>query len=121
MECRRLWRYLNDQVVFSQVVSKRSTSDLGQHTALSTPNEVIKSPSLVLRIADRHAPLDAELAGEALLEALGTGLAAQRTGSRGGLVNVAEAVPSSPPAKMPPRASDLFLEGLIARMSESYR
>jgi len=107
----------------SSVKVRRSAQPLAvrHHTELPPPDEVINSPSLLLRIADRLAPLDEELAREAYLEALGAALSARRNGSRGGPVIVADAARRGPSTKTPPRAVDLLLEGLITRVSEGYR
>ena len=108
----------------SSVMSPRSARPLAirhHRTELRPPDEVINSPSLLLRIADRLASFDGELAREAFLEALDAALSARRNGSRGGLVLVADAARRGPSANTPPRAVDLLLEGLITRVSEGYR
>ena len=76
---------------------------------------------MLLRIAARLAPLDEELAREAYLEALSAAFSAERNGSRGRLVVVADAARRGTSAKSPLRAVDLLLEALITRVSEGYR
>ena len=88
------------------------------HSPYEPPHGVLRLPMrsstarrCFLRIADRLASFDGELAGEAFLEALTAALSARRNGSRGGLVLVADVAHVARPANTPPRAVDLLLEG----------
>ncbi|MGW4527226.1 AAA family ATPase [Amycolatopsis sp. NPDC004378] len=70
---------------------------------------------LLLRAAGHLAPVDAELARETYLEALG---AAVWAGT--GLAEAAEAACSAPPGRVPPSAVDLVLDGLATRLTDGY-
>jgi DNA-binding CsgD family transcriptional regulator len=75
---------------------------------------------LLLTAARRLEPLDATLARETHLEALGTAVWAGDLDSPGGLRAAAEAARAAPPGPDPPRAVDLLLEGLGLRLTEGY-
>ena len=72
------------------------------------------------RRRQRLEPLDAELARETYLEALGAAMFAGRLGGRAGVQEVAEAARAAPPAPQPPRPIDLLLDGLATRFTEGY-
>jgi DNA-binding CsgD family transcriptional regulator len=78
------------------------------------------APRLLLQAATRLGPLDAALARETYLEALWAAIIVGRSG--GGLTtrDVAEAALAVPPAPYPPRATDLLLDGLVARSVKGY-
>jgi DNA-binding CsgD family transcriptional regulator len=75
---------------------------------------------LLLNAAKRLEPLDAALARETHLEALGTAAWAGDLDSPGGLRAAAEAARAAPPGPDPPRAVDVLLEGLALRLTEGY-
>ena len=75
---------------------------------------------LLLSAARRLEPLDAALARETHLEALGTVAWAGDLDSPGGLRAAAEAARAAPPGPDPPRAVDLVLEGLGLRLTDGY-
>jgi DNA-binding CsgD family transcriptional regulator len=74
------------------------------------------APPLLLHAAKRLEPLDAGLARETYLEALGAAILA---GGRS-VVEVAEAARSAPPAQEPPGRNDLLLDGLATRFTDGY-
>jgi DNA-binding CsgD family transcriptional regulator len=80
------------------------------------------APALLLHAARRLAPLDAKQARETYLEATEAAIYAGRLGSRGsgGLSEVAAAARDAPPAPRPPRAIDVLLDGLTARLTGGY-
>ena len=77
------------------------------------------APPLLLKAAKRLEPLDVKLARETYLEALSAALVAGRLAGRdGGVLEVAKAARAARPAPEPPRAADLFLDGLAAMIVE---
>jgi DNA-binding CsgD family transcriptional regulator len=79
------------------------------------------APALMLDAAERLAPLDARQARDTYLEAIEAGLFAGRLGNSGGLSGIAAAARNAPPAPHPPRATDVLLDGLTARLTGGYR
>jgi DNA-binding CsgD family transcriptional regulator len=77
-------------------------------------------PPLLLDAAKRLEPLDAGLARETYLEALGAAIFAGRLSGRSGVREVATAVRVAPLAPPLPRAIDLLLDGLAIRFTEGY-
>jgi DNA-binding CsgD family transcriptional regulator len=77
-------------------------------------------PPLLLDAAKRLEPLDAGLARETYLEALGAAIFAGRLSGRSGVREVATAARVAPLAPPPPRAIDLLLDGLATRFTEGY-
>ena len=77
------------------------------------------APALLLDAADRLAPLDAALARETYLEALGAAIFAGRLGSGVGVPETANAARGAPAAAHP-RAIDLLLDGLATRFTTGY-
>ena len=75
---------------------------------------------LLLSAARRLAPLDAALARETHLEALGTAAWAADLDGPGVLQAAAEAARAAPSGPDPPRAVDVLLEGLGLRLTEGY-
>jgi len=78
------------------------------------------APPLLLAAAKQLEPLDAGLAREAYLEALGAAIFAGRLNGRVGPREVAAAARGSPPGQEPPRPTDLLLDGLAIRFTEGY-
>jgi DNA-binding CsgD family transcriptional regulator len=74
---------------------------------------------LLLAAARRLAPLDAALARETHLDALGAAIFAGLGGDRE-LREAAEAARAAPPAPQPPRPIDLLLDGLAIRFTDGY-
>ena len=85
-----------------------------------TWNRGSDAPALLLHAARRLAPLDAKQARETYLEAIEAAIFAGRLGSSGGLSEVAAAARNAPPAPRPPRAIDVLLDGLTARLTGGY-
>jgi tetratricopeptide (TPR) repeat protein len=77
-------------------------------------------PQLLLRAAQRLAPIDPALARETYLEALWAAIRAGRFASGRGLNEVAEAARAAPEQQGPPRAMDFLLDGLVARATQGY-
>jgi DNA-binding CsgD family transcriptional regulator len=78
------------------------------------------APALLLDAARRLASLDARQARETYLEAIEAAIFAGRLGSNGALPEVAAAASNAPPAPHPPRAIDILLDGLTARLTGGY-
>ena len=79
------------------------------------------APPLLFEAAKRLEPLDAGLARDTYLEALGAAIFAGRLGGGGrGVREAAEAARAAPPAPDPPRAIDLLLDGLAIRFTDGY-
>jgi DNA-binding CsgD family transcriptional regulator len=78
------------------------------------------APPLLLEAARRLEPLDAELARETHLDALGAAIFAGRLSRGPGVVEMAEAALAAPPGPQPPRAVDLLLDGVACRLTEGY-
>jgi DNA-binding CsgD family transcriptional regulator len=74
---------------------------------------------LLLDAARRLEPLDAGLAREAYREAFDAALTAGRLGAADGMTQVAEAVRGAS-ASLPPRATDLLLDGLAALVTDGH-
>jgi DNA-binding CsgD family transcriptional regulator len=78
------------------------------------------APALLLAAARRLEPLDAQLARDTYIEALGAATFRGRLGREHSARDVAEAARNAPPPVAPPRATDLLLDGLATRFSEGY-
>jgi DNA-binding CsgD family transcriptional regulator len=78
------------------------------------------APALLLDAAKRLEALDAGLARETYLEALGAAVFAGRLGGRCGVREVAEAARAALRGPQPRRPIDLLLEGVATRFSEGY-
>jgi DNA-binding CsgD family transcriptional regulator len=76
------------------------------------------APPLLLKAAKRLEPLDAGLARETYLEALFAATYAGRLASGGGLREIAECARAGPPARQPPGADDLLLDGLALLITD---
>jgi DNA-binding CsgD family transcriptional regulator len=74
---------------------------------------------LLLSAAKHLEPLDANLARETHVEALGAAMAADAD-IPGGLVEAAEAARAAPPGPDPPRAVDVLLDGLVLRVTAGH-
>ena len=74
---------------------------------------------LLVSAARRLEPLDANLARETHLEALGAAMAADLE-IPGGLWAAAQAARAAPPGPEPPRAVDVLLDGFAMRLTEGY-
>jgi len=79
------------------------------------------APPLLLDAAKRLEALDAGLARETYLEALGAAVFAGRLGGRCGVREVAEAARAAPPGPRPRRPIDLLMDGVATRFTEGYR
>ena len=75
---------------------------------------------LLLNAARSLEPLNAELARETYLEALGAALLAGGDENSGGVLEAAEAARAAPPGPEPPRAVDVVLDGLAMRFTEGF-
>ena len=90
----------------------------GQVTfASKSPSEAVP---LLLKAAKRLEPLDLGLARETYRDALFAAPMAGRLASRGGVLEVAQAVRAAPPAPQPLRAPDLLLDGMAVLITEGY-
>jgi DNA-binding CsgD family transcriptional regulator len=85
-----------------------------------TWNRGSDAPALLLHAARRLAPLDARQARETYLEATEAAIFAGRLGRSGRPSEVAAAARNAPPAPHPPRAIDILLDGLTARLTGGY-
>jgi len=78
------------------------------------------APAMLLKAADRLAPLSPQLARETYLEALSAAMFAGHLAVQGaGVLEVSLAVKAAPRPSVP-RGNDLLLEGFAALFSESY-
>jgi DNA-binding CsgD family transcriptional regulator len=76
---------------------------------------------LLLRAAQRLAPIDASLARATYMDALVAAFFAGRLASPGGsLLDVARAASTAPTPPHPPHGSDLLLDGMAARFNQGY-
>jgi len=78
------------------------------------------APALLLDAARRLAPLDARLARETYLEAAEGAIFAGRLGGSRELSEAGAAARDAPRAPRPPRAIDILLDGLAARLTGGY-
>ena len=78
------------------------------------------APPLLLDAARQLGPLDAGLAREAYLEALGAAIFAGRLNGHVGPREVATDVRNAPAGRQPPGPTDLMLDGLATRFTEGY-
>jgi DNA-binding CsgD family transcriptional regulator len=78
------------------------------------------APALLLQAARRLEPIDAELSRATYLQALSSAMFAGRLAIGVGVLDVARAAESAPPSPHPPRAPDLFLDGLVAHYIKGY-
>ncbi|MEU6418854.1 helix-turn-helix transcriptional regulator [Streptomyces spiralis] len=78
------------------------------------------APRLLLEAAHRLAPVDAALARDTLLEALGAAIFAGRLGGGPGQREVAEAARAGPPPPTPPRMVDVLLDGMASRIIDGH-
>ena len=78
------------------------------------------APTLLLDAAKRLAALDAGLARETYLEALGAAVFAGRLGGLSGVQEVAKAARAAPPGPQPQRPIDLLMDGVATRFTEGY-
>jgi DNA-binding CsgD family transcriptional regulator len=74
---------------------------------------------LFLSVASRLEPLDAELARDTYLEALG-GAMANDIELAGGAPSVAAAACAAPPGRVPPRTADVLLDAFAIRLIDGY-
>jgi DNA-binding CsgD family transcriptional regulator len=79
-----------------------------------------EAPPLLLDAAKRLEALDARLARETYVEALGAAVFAGRLGGRCGVREVAQAARTAPPGPEPRRPVDLLLDGMATRFTEGY-
>ncbi len=77
------------------------------------------APRLLLDAAKRLDPLDAGLARDTYLEAIGAAIFVGRLGALGAR-DAANAALAAPPAPQPPRLTDLLLEGVTTRFTRGY-
>jgi len=78
------------------------------------------APPLLLEAARRLEPLDAGLARETYLDALGAAIFAGRLAEGTGVDQVAEATRRAPLGPQPPQTMDLLLDGLTTRFTDGY-
>ena len=79
-----------------------------------------EAPPLLLDAAKGLEALDAGLARETYLEALGAAVFAGRLGGQCGVREVAEAARVAPPGPEPGRPIDLLLDGMATRFTDGY-
>jgi DNA-binding CsgD family transcriptional regulator len=76
---------------------------------------------LLLHTARQLESLDVRLARETYLDALAAAIFVGRLGGAVGLPEVARAALGAPPARQPPRAPDLLLDGLAILITDGYQ
>jgi DNA-binding CsgD family transcriptional regulator len=97
----------------------RARVDLVRAQIAFAVNRGSDAPPLLLKAAKRLEPLDVKLARDTYLEAIFAALFAGRLGE-GGVLEVAQAARSAPPAPQPPRAADLLLDGYALTITAGY-
>jgi DNA-binding CsgD family transcriptional regulator len=97
----------------------RARAELLRAQLAARPGHGRDGPLLLLDAARRLEPLDAGLAREAYREAFDAALTAGRLGVADGMTQVAEAVRGAS-ASLPPRATDLLLDGLAALVTDGH-
>jgi DNA-binding CsgD family transcriptional regulator len=75
---------------------------------------------LLVDAARQLEPLDARLAGETHLQALGAAIWAGESEQPGTLTEIAAATRTAPPSPVPPRAEDVLLDALAIRLLEGH-
>src|SRR5690606_33869745 len=78
------------------------------------------APPLLLEAARHLEPIDAALARETHLDALGAAIFAGRLGEGPGVAGIAGAAAKAPPGPTPPRTVDLLLAGVTSRFTDGY-
>jgi len=80
------------------------------------------APPLLLAAAERLRPLDSALARETYLEALMASMIVGRLAAdeKAAAAVIAESARHAPPPSDPPTASDLFLDGIVLRLTEGH-
>jgi DNA-binding CsgD family transcriptional regulator len=78
------------------------------------------APPLLLQAAKRFEPLDGRLARETYLEALTAVFFPGLLASDESVLEAARAARAAPPSSLPPRASDLLLDGLALLITDGY-
>jgi DNA-binding CsgD family transcriptional regulator len=81
---------------------------------------VTDATALLLSAATQMEPLDAKLARELYLEALGAAVWAGDLNDPGGIRRVAEAARAAPPGPVPPRPVDVLLDAIARRFTDGY-
>jgi DNA-binding CsgD family transcriptional regulator len=99
---------------------QRARSDLLRAQVAFAVKRGSDAPSLLLKAAQRLAPLDARLARETIVDAFAAALFAGRLADDCGLREVAEAARATPRSPLAPRAPDFLLEGLGLLVTEGH-
>ena len=97
---------------------QRARADLVRARVALAVNRGRDAPALLMRAAERIAPLDAKLARQTLLDAFVAALFAGRLSGENGLHRVAEAARATAPCSSPPTALDFLLDGLALLITE---
>ncbi len=92
--------------------------DLLRAEAAYAQNRGSDAPPLLLRAATALEPLDRKLARETYLDAWSAALFAGQLATGGSLVEVSRAAVAAPRPELPPRASDLLLDGFSRLFTE---
>jgi len=98
----------------------RARVDLVRAQIAFAVNRGSDAPPLLLKAAKRLEPLDVNVARDTYLEALFAALFAGRLAEPGGVLKAAQAARLAPPAKQPPRAADLLLDGYALTLTDGY-
>jgi len=100
---------------------QRARTDLLRARVAFAVNRGSDAPALLLRAAQRFAPLDARLARQTLLDAFVAALFAGRLAGEGGLQRVAEVVRRTMPCSEPPAALDHLLDGIALLVTDGQK
>jgi DNA-binding CsgD family transcriptional regulator len=100
---------------------QRARADVLRARVAFTVHRGREAPALLLRAAERLAPLDAMLTRQTLLDAFVAALFAGRLAGGSGLKQVAEAARLTQPCSSPVGALDLLLDGLALIITEGPR
>jgi DNA-binding NarL/FixJ family response regulator len=99
---------------------QRARVDLLRAQIAFTVNRPSHAAALLLHAAAQLQPLDPRLARDTYRDAYTAALYAGQLAGQAGLLEVARAVRSAPPASQPPGAADLLLEGTALLITEGY-
>jgi len=100
---------------------QRALADLAEAELAFVTNRGRDAPLLLLKAARRLEPTDADLSRASHLQALSAAMFAGRLAVDGDVLEVARAAAIAPPAAHPPRAPDLFLDGLATHYNTGYK
>ena len=100
--------------------AQRARTDIARARTAWAQGRSADAPALLVRAADRLAPLDVRRSRDTYLEALATAMLAGALVSGDGARELAESARRARPAPSPPRPADQLLDGLATRFADGY-